>query len=116
MANCVACHQANGEGLPGLYPALADSEWLRGPESRIVRILLNGLSGPMTVRGARFDSVMPAFRDLLTDEEIAAVLTFARASWNNGASAVPAQTVGSVRKQTFNRAGNWTAAELASIP
>jgi len=115
-ANCVACHQTDGEGIAGLYPPLARSEWVVGPEGRVVRILLDGLSGNVSARGAKFNSVMPAFRGLLGDEEIAAVLTFVRASWNNNAEAVSAQSVRVIRSDTAGRQGNWTATELDALP
>src|SRR5581483_4438412 len=58
---CVSCHQPTGLGLPGAFPPLAGSEWVEGSEERNVRIVLYGLSGPITVKGTNFASVMPPF-------------------------------------------------------
>jgi mono/diheme cytochrome c family protein len=56
---CQACHQANGQGLPGTFPPLAKSEWVNGSEKRIIAIILKGLQGPITVEGKQFTNVMP---------------------------------------------------------
>lgn len=114
-ANCVACHQTDGQGLPGLYPPLAGSEWVQGSPDRVVRVLLDGLQGVVEVRGAKFQSIMPAFRGLLSDDETAAVLSYVRDSWGNRAAAVAPATVHSIRTRTKGRDGSWTAAELLSI-
>jgi len=91
-ATCAACHQANGEGIPGAFPPLADSEWVNGPASNLIRIQLRGLQGPITVKGTLYNSVMPA-QNAQSDEDIAAVLTYIRSSFGNKASAVTAEQV-----------------------
>ncbi|MFD2273275.1 c-type cytochrome [Undibacterium arcticum] len=84
-AQCVACHQASGAGLPGVFPPLAGSEWVLAKESLPVNILLHGISGKLTVKGTAYTGTMPAFKDKLSDAEIAAVLTFVRANfWQQG--------------------------------
>ncbi|MFC0349822.1 cytochrome c oxidase subunit II [Undibacterium danionis] len=70
-ANCVACHQANGKGVPGAFPALDGSAVVAGPKAAQVDILLNGIRG------------MPAWKATLSDTEIAAVITYSRNSWSN---------------------------------
>jgi cytochrome c oxidase subunit 2 len=72
-ANCVACHQATGKGVPGAFPALDGSQVVNGPRAEQVQILLNGRKG------------MPAFKGTLSDTEIAAVITYTRNSWSNKA-------------------------------
>lgn len=96
MAHCAPCHQADGRGLPGVIPPLARSEFVNGPARRAIRIVLNGLHGPIQVRGESYDNVMPSLAHL-TDEEIAATLTFVRESFGNDAAPVEADHVARVR-------------------
>ncbi len=72
-ANCVACHQANGKGVPGAFPALDGSQMVNGPQDGQIAILLNGKNG------------MPAWKSTLSDTEIAAVITYTRNTWSNKA-------------------------------
>ena len=114
---CVACHQGGGTGTPGMFPPLVGSEWVNAEgHQRIIRIVLNGLSGPIDVAGAQFNNVMVPWRDTLKDEEIAAVLTFVRSEWGNKGDAVPLEEVAKVREATKDRGGPWTADELKQIP
>jgi mono/diheme cytochrome c family protein len=116
--NCQVCHQANGEGLSGQYPPVAGSEWVQaGDPQRLVRILLDGMSGPIQVRGRQYNNVMPAWRDVLNDRQIADVLTFIRQEWGNTADPVSIEEVQFLRESTQTRRGRmWTEAELLAIP
>lgn len=116
--NCAACHQANGKGLPGVFPPLAGSDWVNtAGHDRIARIVLDGLNGPITVSGNLFNSVMVPWRDILTDDQIAAVLTYVRQEWGNTAPSVPVGEVTALRSATKDRAGKaWTADELLALP
>jgi mono/diheme cytochrome c family protein len=116
FANCMACHQATGLGLPGIFPPLAGSEWALGPEERIIRIVLNGLNGPITVKDSRFNNPMPAFGALLRDEQIAGVLTYVRSEWGNSAPAVSPDKVKEIRAAAAARPGPWTPEELLKMP
>jgi mono/diheme cytochrome c family protein len=117
MANCIACHQTTGLGLPGAYPPLAGSEWVAGPEERIIRVVLGGASGPITVKGASFNSSMPALGMLLRDEQISAVLTYVRSEWGNtAAAAVTPDKVKEIRTATASRTGPWSPDELLKLP
>ena len=113
---CSTCHQPTGLGLPGVYPALAGSEWADGPDERIIRIVLDGISGPIKVKGAAFNNAMPAFGPQLKDEQIAAVLTYERSEWGNNAPAVTPEKVKQIRGQVSDRTGPWSAEELMKIP
>ncbi len=73
-ANCVACHQANGKGVAGAFPALDGSQMVNGPQDSQIAILLHGKNG------------MPAWKATLSDTEIAAVITYTRNTWSNKAS------------------------------
>ena len=116
MASCAACHQATGLGLPGAYPPLADSEWAMGPDDRIIRIVLNGLSGPITVKGTPFNSSMPSLGPSLRDVQLAAALSYVRSAWGNNAPAVSPDKVKKIRAVVTERAGPWIPEELLKIP
>lgn len=112
---CIACHQANGLGVPGQYPPLVASEWATGNEERMIRIVLHGLNGPITVEGKEYNNVMAPLGGALKDEQIANALSYVRASWGNAASEVSPETVAKVRADTASRTTFWTAAELLKI-
>jgi mono/diheme cytochrome c family protein len=116
---CQACHQPGGLGQPGMFPPLAGSDWVLadGP-NRLIRIVLDGLTGPITVNGQQFNNVMVPWRDTIQDDrELAAVLTYVRNEWGNKASEVPVEKITQVREATKNRTGRpWTAPELLQIP
>jgi mono/diheme cytochrome c family protein len=116
FANCIACHQTTGLGLPGAYPPLAGSEWAQGPDDRIIRIVLNGLSGPVTVKNTSFNNSMPAFGPQLRDEQIAGVLTYVRSEWGNNAPAVSPDKVKEIRAAVAARTGPWSPQELLKLP
>jgi putative membrane-bound dehydrogenase-like protein len=113
---CLPCHQPEGKGLPGVYPPLAGSEWVRGDATRLIKIVLHGLSGPVTVAGQNFGSTpgavpMPSFAGL-TDRQIADVLTFVRDEYGAKAGTVSEEGVRKIRAATSNRGTAWTAEEL----
>lgn len=86
-SNCSVCHQATGAGIPGAFPPLAKSDFLLADTARAVGIVLYGKSGPITVNGNSFNSVMPP-QGRLSDQQIADVLTYVSNSWGNTAPAV----------------------------
>lgn len=88
-ANCVACHQAGGTGLPGVFPPLAGSEWVTGDARVLANILLHGVAGEIVVNGTAYKGSMPAFRQL-GDGELAAVANYVRSHWSNQAPALDA--------------------------
>jgi mono/diheme cytochrome c family protein len=116
VTNCIACHQTTGLGLPGAYPPLAGSEWVTGPEERVIRVVLNGLTGPVTVKGSQFNNAMPTFGTQLKDEQIAGLLTYVRSEWGNNAPPVSADKVKEIRAAVADRTGPWTAEELLKTP
>lgn len=116
---CAACHQPNGRGIAGQFPPLAGSDWINGVgPNRNIRLVLDGLQGPITVSGQQFNNVMLAWRPQLSDEDIAAALTFVRTNkeWGNSSTPVSVEKVAEIRKATEGRAGYWTADELLAIP
>ncbi len=97
MANCSACHQAEGQGIPNVFPPLAKSDFLMADMKRSVHVALKGLSGPITVNGTKYDSIMPGLT--LSDSQIADVLTYVRNSWGNSGDAVSEAKVKEVREE-----------------
>jgi len=102
-AHCYTCHQKNGEGLPNIYPPLSGSPWVTGSQERLIKLTLHGLWGKITVNGKTFDSAkgvppMTTFKSLLSDNDIAAVLTYVRNSWGNKASQINPKAVKRVRE------------------
>ncbi len=112
---CVTCHQANGEGVAGTFPPLAGSEFATAANPVVpIRIVLRGMQGPVTVKGAQYNGVMAPFGTgvELSDEQVAAVLTYVRSSWGNSASAITPQQVASERAAAKAAGGAVTAEEL----
>lgn len=93
--NCVACHQANGEGIPHAFPPLAASDYLNADKTRAIQVVLHGLNGEITVNGNQFNSVMPQLA--LNDEDVANVLTYVYNTWNNNGSEVTPEEVAAAR-------------------
>ncbi|WP_235062808.1 PQQ-dependent sugar dehydrogenase [Indibacter alkaliphilus] len=85
--HCLTCHGPYGKGAAGLIPPLEETEWVIGDKGKLIRVMLYGLSEPITVNGERYHQEMPAYSHL-SDEEIAEILTFIRNSFGNKASAV----------------------------
>jgi mono/diheme cytochrome c family protein len=116
--NCAACHGADGGGnAANGYPPVAGSEWVTDPgPNRAIRIVLNGVNGPLDVAGKSFNvDAMLVWRDALGDEDIANILTYLRNTWGNHAPAVTKEQVAAIRKATADRSTKWTAEELKQI-
>lgn len=118
---CVTCHQPTGLGLPGAYPPLAGSEFVNGPEDRVISIVLYGLQGPVHVKGQLFNTAaMPVFGQVAnsqfswSDEKIAAVLTYVRQEWGNKAPAITADKVAAIRAKDGDRK-SWTESEILQV-
>jgi nitrite reductase (NO-forming) len=94
---CVACHQFAGQGVPHVFPPLAGSDFLKADKARAVSIVLNGLAGAVTVNGETYRSQMPPQKQALSDEKIAAVLTYVRGSFGNHLDAVTPKEVAAAR-------------------
>ena len=98
LANCAACHQPNGKGLPGAFPPLAGSDYLKGDRKQVMAAALFGLSGPITVNGVDYNGVMPSLGHL-TDADLAAALTYVFGSWGNDGAAVGEKEVAALRAE-----------------
>lgn len=104
---CATCHQANGQGVPGSFPPLAGSEFANAANVAIpINVVTRGIQGPLTVKGTEYNGVMPAYGTgiEMSDEEVAAVLTYVRQSWGNTASAVTPEDVAKARAAQTSKA------------
>ncbi len=116
-ANCATCHQASGTGVAGQYPPLAGSEYVNGGTKRLGMIVLKGLQGPFTVKGAQYGSaVMQPWEKTLTDAKIADVLTYVRQEWGNTGGPVAPEGVAALRKELAGHPDSWTEADLKAVP
>lgn len=99
---CIACHQPNGMGLPGTFPPLDGSDWINAKEpGRIIRLVLQGFSGPgLVVNGKPFPTTGTMITmNYLSDDDVAAVVSYVRGSWGNRASPVTADQVRAIREK-----------------
>lgn len=97
LANCSSCHQTNGQGVPGAFPPLAGNPVVTGNPTAVIAIVKNGLEGRVVVNGEAYSGIMPHWNGLISDEQIAAVITYIRSSWKNHAPGVSAADVASVK-------------------
>lgn len=109
-AACATCHQSHGGGQVGKAPTLRGTRFAVGNEHRLARILLHGLEGPLKIDGTEWNQEMPRFEG--SDEDLAAVLTYVRRSWGNGADPVTTETVAQERIATKDRKRAFTESEL----
>lgn len=93
---CLACHQADGRGVPGMNPPITPNDWVQGDKIRLIGVILNGLDEPIEINGESYQNVMPA-HDFLTDQQVADVLTYVRSNFGNKADAVKLEEVVKVR-------------------
>ena len=99
-SRCVACHQASGAGLPGVFPPLAGSDYLKTKtKDEVIATVVNGLSGKVTVNSVEYTSVMPPWSHF-NDDDIANILTYVYGSWDNPGHVISAQDVARVRAST----------------
>jgi mono/diheme cytochrome c family protein len=104
---CQTCHQPDGRGQERLAASLLGSRFALAPPAIPVRILMNGKEGST--------GLMPPLGSVLTDEQIAAVLTYLRREWGHTASPVDVRTVTETRALTTGRSRPWTDAELLAL-
>ncbi|MCP3920547.1 MAG: c-type cytochrome [bacterium] len=113
--HCGTCHQPDGLGLQAAgFPPLAGTKWATGDEDRLVKLTLNGLLGPMEVLGKPYPGLVPMtpFGEMLSDEELAAVLTYVRNSFGNEASVITPEKIAQVRVASQSKVGFYSPEEL----
>ncbi|SEI89806.1 putative membrane-bound dehydrogenase domain-containing protein [Cyclobacterium xiamenense] len=112
---CITCHQPDGKGLTASgFPPLAGTKWVNGSEERLVKIILNGLMGPIEVLGKEYPGQVPMtpYAGMLNDKEVAAVATYVRNSFGNESSPIKPEKVAEVREATKGKQGFYSPAEL----
>lgn len=94
--NCLACHQADGSGVPGMYPPLNHAEKIMGPPEGVIKVILFGLKGPSVINGQTYKQQMPPQKHL-NDSTIAVLVNYVKQKWGDGASEVTAKDVKRIR-------------------
>jgi mono/diheme cytochrome c family protein len=95
---CLACHQADGTGIPRMNPTLVKTQWVNGDKKRLINVVLKGLDEEIEINGDSYSNPMPA-QAHLSDKEIADVLTYVRNSFGNKAAMVTPADVATERKK-----------------
>lgn len=95
--HCLACHMQDGTGVIQLNPPLVKSKTVQGNKARLIRIILEGMNEPVMIDGVVYESPMPGLK-YLSDQQIADVLTYIRASFGNAAGAIKPDDVTNERK------------------
>ncbi len=93
---CLACHQTDGSGVPGMYPPVKGTDWVNGDKERLIKIILEGIKGDIEVKGEIYSNEMPV-HNFLSDQQIADLLTYLRSNLGNNASVVSIEEVKQVR-------------------
>lgn len=116
---CAGCHGLDGRGVVPLAPPLAGSAWVTGPDSRLLRVLLHGMTGPVQVDGLDYapPAILPEMPGLasLPDEQLAAIASYIRRAWDHSGEPIAAARVAAERAATVDRMSPWRAAELESV-
>ncbi len=94
--HCLTCHQKDGSGVPSMYPPVVKNPRVKGDKERLIKIILEGQTGRIEVRGMSYNGVMPPFKNL-SDEEVATVLTYMRQNFENDTTAITIDEVKAVR-------------------
>lgn len=100
----------------GDAPPLAGSPWVIGPQDRLIRIVLHGVHGPMEVEGKAYNQEMPGFGQILSDGDIASLLSYVRGRFGAPGQPVTEAAVSQVRAANQTRTGYWTVKELLEKP
>ncbi len=104
QGTCSVCHQVDGSGLSSIFPPLAGSDFMMADQNRAIEIVLNGLSGKVTVNGVDYNSVMPPMSQL-NDDEVANILMYAMNSWGNTGARTSPDAVTQIRQNTVRPEG-----------
>jgi mono/diheme cytochrome c family protein len=98
IKNCSSCHQADGRGVPGAFPPLAGNPVVTGNPLRTIAIVKFGFSGKTLVEGGAYNGTMPAWGQLISDDDIASVVSYIRAAWHNDSKPVTLGDVAAASK------------------
>lgn len=111
--HCATCHMADGKGLDPAFPPLHDSIYVHGSSERLIKLTLHGVMGPFELHGKKYDGQVPMTPfGMLSDKEVADVLTYTRNSYGNKASAITPEEVAKIREATKGMTGFYQMEEL----
>ncbi len=116
--NCATCHQASGLGLTGVYPPLAGAEWVNSESELLLKILLRGLQGNLTVLGNTYNGAMPSYGEnggKWRDRDIAAVATYVRNSFGNSSTPITEEIMLATRAAVAAKTDAYSEAELLAL-
>ena len=113
---CAGCHLNEGPWMRGEAPPLEGSAWVAGPESRVIRIVLHGLRGPIEVSSQTYNQEMPGFAPILSDADIASLLSYTRRRFGGATTPVSETAVSQIRAANRGRTDYWTVDELLKEP
>jgi mono/diheme cytochrome c family protein len=102
--------------MRGEAPPLEGSSWVAGPENRVIKIVLHGLHGPIEVRSQTYNQEMPGFAPILTDADIASLLSYVRRRFGGSSTPTSEAAVSLIRAANRGRTGYWTVDELIKEP
>ncbi|TBH74101.1 PVC-type heme-binding CxxCH protein [Aquirufa nivalisilvae] len=114
---CGTCHQLDGKGLTASgFPPLSGSKWVTGNQDRLIKLVLKGLMGPMTVNGVKYSGQVPMtpFGGLMNDKDVADVLTYIRNAFGNKGSLISPQKVKEVRANVLGKKDFYQVDKLLS--
>ena len=113
---CAGCHGSDGLALEREAPPLAGSSWVSASETRLIRIVMHGVRGPIQVGDKIYDREMPGVGRKLSDREMASLLSFVRNRWGASSAPITPETVRRIRTAAGNRTRYWTVEELLAAP
>jgi mono/diheme cytochrome c family protein len=102
--------------MRGEAPPLEGSAWVAGPENRVIKIVLHGLRGTIEVHGKTYNQEMPGFAPILTDADIASLLSYVRKRFGGANTPVSEAAVSLIRAANRGRTDFWTVDELMKEP
>ena len=113
---CAACHQTDGSGTEGGPPPLEHSPWIKGPKQHSIRIVLNGLHGPIIVLDKTYNLEMPGFGAILSDPQVASILSYTRQTFGRPGKNITPEDIAKYRPESVARDRYWTTPELLIAP
>jgi mono/diheme cytochrome c family protein len=97
LNDCSSCHQADGQGVSGAFPPLAGNAVVTGNPVAVIAIVKNGLEGRVTVNKLAYSGIMPSWKGQISDDQLAAVISYIRSAWNNHAGGVSVGQVTAIK-------------------
>ena len=97
LTDCSSCHQPDGRGVSGAFPPLAGNAVVTGNPIAVIAIVKNGLEGRVMVNNLAYSGIMPSWKGEISDDQIAAVISYIRSAWSNHAGGVSLSQVQTIK-------------------